>query len=91
MVATLWEVNDNATLLFMTTFYDALNKGMSKYDAFHLARNTVRDFKREVPVTTSRFDPATMTSVLIDTGKTRTTAPSAKPSMWAPFILIDDI
>lgn len=91
VVATLWEVNDNATLLFMTTFYDALNKGMSKYDAFHLARNTVRDFKREVPVTTSRFDPATMTSVRIDTGKTRTTTPFAKPSMWAPFILIDDI
>lgn len=91
VIATLWEVNDNATLLFMITFYTALNKGMSKYDAYHKAIETVRNFKKTEPVMTTRFNPATMTSVRVDTGKTRTVSPFTNPSMWAPFILIDDI
>ncbi|MBR5654222.1 MAG: CHAT domain-containing protein [Prevotella sp.] len=38
LVMSLWEVDDNATQILMTTFYDNLLQGQSKHEAFHNAQ-----------------------------------------------------
>ena len=45
IVMSLWEVDDDATLLFMETFYRGLSAGKSKRQSFSNAVNTVRNFK----------------------------------------------
>lgn len=85
IVASLWEVDDRATMQFMTEFYKALRSGMSRQKAMDAARRNVRDFSYETPVT--RFNPARGASV--PTGEYITTYPFNKPFYWAPFILID--
>ena len=45
IVMSLWEVDDDATLLFMETFYKGLSAGKSKRQSFSNAVNTVRNFK----------------------------------------------
>lgn len=42
LVMSLWKVDDNATSLMMQTFYEHLLSGMSKREAFNLARVAVR-------------------------------------------------
>jgi len=42
IVMTLWKVNDKATSMFMTTFYENLFSGASKHDAFTKAQMAVR-------------------------------------------------
>lgn len=91
IMATLWQVDDQATYLFMTTFYDALNRGMSKYDAYRHAGKTVREYTVTKEETRTEFDPATGGNKIIKTGKTVTEHPFSSPNKWAPFILIDAI
>lgn len=43
LVMSLWNVNDAATQLMMTSFYEALLSGMSRHEAFLKAQATVRD------------------------------------------------
>lgn len=42
IIMSLWEVNDNATILFMTTFYKQLSAGKERHIAFNKAQETVR-------------------------------------------------
>lgn len=42
IIASLWEVDDDAAVCFMKLFYSKLNSGMSLYDAFAQARNELR-------------------------------------------------
>ena len=42
LVMSLWSVNDAATQLMMTSFYEALLGGLSRHDAFLKAQATVR-------------------------------------------------
>lgn len=42
LVMSLWNVNDAATQLMMTSFYEALLSGMSRHEAFLKAQATVR-------------------------------------------------
>ena len=43
LVMSLWNVNDAATQLMMTSFYEALLSGMSRHEAFLKAQTTVRN------------------------------------------------
>lgn len=43
IIMSLWKVDDVATTLMMTTFYDELFKTGSKYDAFRKAQQIVRE------------------------------------------------
>ena len=43
ILMSLWNVNDDATQLLMTTFYDNYMKGMSKREALKEAQRTVRE------------------------------------------------
>ncbi len=91
IIATLWPVNDAATKLFMTSFYEAwCKKRMSKFKAFRYAQNCVRNYSLTLPST--RFSTATLSRRPIrNAGKNYIRKPYAAPYHWAPFILIDDM
>ncbi len=46
IVMSLWEVDDTATKVMMTRFYENLAKGKSKYDAFREAQNYLRKYDK---------------------------------------------
>ena len=89
VMATLWEVDDNATLLFMTNFYETMKSGSTLGNAYEKAKQKVREYKVTMPVITQRFDPATLCTVYEETGETEEVYPFAEPAYWAPFILVD--
>ncbi len=89
VLATLWEVDDNATLLFMTEFYKAIKNGKQYGEAYEAARQGVRSHKLTEPVIVQRFDPATLCTVYEETGETEEVYPFEQPAYWAPFILVD--
>ena len=41
---SLWEVNDEATQILMTAFYDNMMQGQPKHAAFHQAQHTLRQY-----------------------------------------------
>ncbi len=87
-VVSLWEVNDIATRLLMTYFFDFLNQGMSKHDAFAAAREKLRTFDGELTVSVSKFSPAHQANITVE----KTIKPNfSNPYFWAPFVLIDGI
>lgn len=43
IIMSLWEVDDKATALFMSFFYEALTAGKNKYEAFVSAQNKLRE------------------------------------------------
>lgn len=40
---SLWNVDDNTTFEFMSSFYRFLSEGMEKHEAFHEARIALRN------------------------------------------------
>lgn len=46
LLMSLWSVEDDATQLMMTTFYDALARKQSRREAFHTAQEAVRNDSR---------------------------------------------
>lgn len=91
IVATLWEVNDEATALFMTKFYELMTTGLSKGAAFRNAREYLRQYKIVEPEIIAEFDPALQSTRYLETGSFIETYPMKSPAFWAPFILIDNI
>ena len=92
LLATLWEVDDQATRLLMTAFYKnlAANPEMTKAEALTLAQDSLKN-NRVVAV--SVFNPATLASSVEYEkykGKGDPITPYAEPYYWAPFIVIDD-
>ncbi len=90
MLLSLWNVNSDATSILMESFYNHLGEGMSVRKAFESARNDLiskqSDIKNSEIVYVYVFDPATMSSRLVEQ--------SASKSFNAPqyvnaFIMID--
>ena len=46
IVMSLWEVDDTATKIMMTRFYENLAKGKSKYDSFREAQKYLRKYEK---------------------------------------------
>lgn len=56
IVMSLWDVDDNATSIFMTTFYRQLLNESNKQEAFQKAQQTIRSMKKyESPVFLAAF------------------------------------
>lgn len=98
LLMSLWKVDDNATQMLMTRFYDNLTRGLSKYDALQDAQRCLREYKvvREV----EQDEDKTPTQKLLhqhdvnqeeDTNKVEFVEqhPYAAPQFWAAFILLD--
>lgn len=87
-VVSLWEVNDHATRLLMTYFFDFLNQGMTKYDAFAAAREKLKRFDGELKMPAADFSQTRQANVMVE----KTIKPNFdNPYFWAPFVLIDGI
>lgn len=91
ILATLWEVDDEAATIFMEKFYDMTNKGHTIREAFLSARNHLKGYEVKYPEIEEHYNPATMTTEYVETGKTVNEYPFSAPSFWAPFVLIDEI
>ena len=93
VIATLWEVSDQSTALFMQHFYDALRRQKHPGDlqaAFAQAQQELRQITRQEPVLVQRFSPAALaTRWLPDGDRTEDTNPYNDPYFWAAFILLD--
>lgn len=85
IVASLWEVDDNSTAMFMRLFYKELSEGADKYSAFQAARDQTASYVKRAPI--RKFNAATLSSRPTD--KYIETVPYSHPWFWAPFIMID--
>ncbi len=89
VIATLWEVDDEAAVIFMKKFYELMKAGKSVRIAFGEAQKYLREYEVEYPEVIEEYNPATMTSEYIETGNMEKEQPYCNYSSWAPFILID--
>ena len=92
ILASLWEVDDQATRLLMTAYYQnmAASPDMTKAEALALAQGSLKSYK---VVARSVFNPATLSSAVeyVEyTGEGEPITPYSDPYYWAPFIVIDD-
>ena len=93
IIATLWEVDDEATKLMMTFLYkiSSANPQMGIYEALREAQDSLRNLKL---MAVGTFNPATLTSsveyVDYEEGEGIPITPYEDPYYWAPFIVIDD-
>lgn len=85
VIATLWQVNDPATALFMEEFYKHFKAGMSKAQAiqqvqqdFIQGKLTAKDAPSRAGLEAVRAKPRDRATPII----------LAHPYYWAPFILI---
>lgn len=99
LLMSLWNVNDNATKLLMTQFYNNLANGMSKNDALHQAQYYLRDYEEEVEmeseispsVSAYAKEQAEQVSNKIKGKKKKMIKKYNDPKYWAAFILLDAI
>lgn len=85
VLASLWEVDDMSTMLFMQAFHEALRDGADTHSAYIAAQRRVRE--KPVRIPRRRFSPATLAR---ERNITYTEIPPfSEPYFWAPFILIE--
>ncbi len=100
VVLSLWKVDDIATMLLMTRFYEnllgaraGLVEGMPKAEALREAQRWLRALTRdEVEKTLAKLPRGERGKVRqrTPTGTSRTSHPYEHPYYWAAFILIGD-
>lgn len=85
ILATLWQVDDRSTMLFMQEFYRKLSAGASRYKAFAAAQQFLRDYRKV-------YYHQTFSSKKLarDSTPQKYEITYKAPYYWAPFILIDD-
>lgn len=90
IIATLWEIDDEATSLFMSKFYEMLTRTRDKHVALTAAQRYLRcEYRR------SMLSKSAMERLMRRQSSEQLSAqhytPFAAPYYWAAFILIDDI
>lgn len=90
LLMSLWKVDDRATEVFMTTFYDNLIAGQSKRQAFDNARRYLMQYRtaEKRNVVQREKDPRTRISRPVNVEK-EVEISYADPYYWAAFILLD--
>lgn len=91
IIASLWEVSDQATALFMQHLYTHMANGEPLRRAFNHAQGELRRLTQEEPDRLRTFSSAALaTRWRNDPSRTITTTPYDDPYFWAAFILIED-
>lgn len=98
LVMSLWKVDDTATRMLMTKFYELYLSGSSKYDALKKAQNFVRNYEEEIAVedednmtaSQRRRNKLNNDEDEIE-AKTIKVNPYSDPKYWAAFVLLDAI
>lgn len=94
IIASLWNVDDKATKLLMTRFYNHLLSGMPLSQAFAKAKTDLRSHEVQIEVETEEEDKSHGQTrhlgrwVWPKKKITKTVYPYSKPQYWAAFILI---
>ena len=89
ILVSLWEVDDLATRLLMTGFFEGLKLGLPKQEALRRAQERLRGYNETVRRRVSSFSPSRMSSTTIE--EVIKIDYFDNPYYWAPFILIDGI
>lgn len=90
IVATLWSVNDESAMLFMTAFYKQLAEGKPPHEAFSAARMSLQQYTTRQKQR-RRFNPSRMINEIITLDPPIEKHPYESPSFSNPYILIDAI
>lgn len=100
MLMSLWKVDDNATKLLMTKFYEHFLSGKSKQESLQLAQKFVREY--EIEIESDSSDDLTASQrrkarrEVADENEDNApqltrVRPYSNPRFWAAFILLDAI
>lgn len=73
MMLSLWKVDDEATQIFMTKFYEHFLQGESKHQSLIYAQNYLKNFSKTI----------------IENGVESEIHPYSDPKYWSAFILLD--
>jgi CHAT domain-containing protein len=87
ILMSLWKVDDRATRLLMTRFYDYLMEGVGKHEALRRAQHDLRTHEVEVESRTSSRHA--ISSRQKRAKKTTKSTLYDDPYYWAAFILLD--
>ena len=99
LLMSLWEVDDNATQILMTKFYESLISGCGKNESLKKAQRYLRDeYEIERTYTINSNLTASQRRRLEREGKsveaqtiTERVKPYAAPEYWAAFIMLDGV
>ena len=95
LLMSLWSVDDDATRLLMTRFYENYISGMTKMESLREAQTYVRDYviEKTVTVGSGKWPITAMEKEQARKRKPQTVVrkirPYADPRYWAAFILLD--
>ncbi len=94
LLMSLWKVDDHATQMLMTQFYEHFLSGKSKHESLLLAQKYVREYEEEVEVSgdsemTASQKRKRQKSEGLEDDEIIRIKPYADPKYWAAFILLD--
>ena len=89
ILVSLWEVDDLATRLLMTSFFEGLNSGLTKHEALRQAQKHLRNYNGTIKRSYSSYSPSRMSNTTVE--EVVRIDYLDNPYYWAPFILIDGI
>ena len=97
LMMSLWKVDDNATQLLMSQFYENLIAGKNKYESLRDAQRYVREYEpgEDTEVNTNRRSTSARRRQEAQNRQSQKTdkreRPYQSPEYWAAFILLDAV
>ena len=91
VIATLWEIDDRASFLFMSRFYEVLRQTHDKRMALAAAQAYLRDEYEVIPSDGVSASERIRNRRRAATGVRKPYRPYTSPFYWAAFVLIDGI
>lgn len=93
ILMSLWKVDDAATSLLMTQFFENYASGMDKYTSLREAQRYVREYEVETDVSTNRRPISVQARRAVSETPVEKVKmqPYKDPFYWAAFVLLDDV